>query len=355
MISALSHLKVLEVASVLAGPAVGMYFAERGAQVTKIENKNTDGDVTRHWKLSTEDKSSPISAYFSSVNWHKKYIFMDLLNVEDQGHLHELVKEADILIANFKLGDAEKFKLDFKTVSKLNPKIIHAELSGFGSNSNRVAYDLVLQAETGFMYMNGTKESGPIKMPLAMIDVLAAHQMKEGILECLLAQKDHLVAYHVEVSLYEAAIATLANQATNYLMAGHIPQPVGSLHPNISPYGETCVSQDSKYVTFAIGSDTQFMRLFNLLELEVKEHFKTNKDRVTNRTEIHAMLKEKVKEWKAEELVNKLIDLKVPVALIKNLQEVFEVDEAQKMILEEDIEGVKTKRVRSSVYRITTT
>ncbi|MBD3636308.1 MAG: CoA transferase [Crocinitomicaceae bacterium] len=352
MKSPLADLKVLEVASVLAGPAVGMYFAEHGAAVTKVENKLTHGDVTRSWKLPEEDKDLNISAYYCSVNWHKRCLFLDLTDPNDRPQLEELIKESDILIANFKYGDAEKFKLDFETVKTLNPTIIHAELSGFGSRNQRVAYDLVLQAETGFMYMNGTPDSDPVKMPLAMIDILAAHQLKEGILEALLTRSVHPAAYHVEASLYDTALATLTNQGTNYLMAHHIPQRIGSKHPNIAPYGEMFKTKDGKILTLAVGSNKQFEKLLNTLGLEIQDRFSSNKLRVENRTELAQFLSDSIQKWNGQELCDKLNALFVPVALVKDLKEVFESEEAQKLILEEETEGVMTRRVKSSVYTL---
>lgn len=350
--SILSDLKVLEIASVLAGPAVGMYFAERGAKVTKIENKVTNGDVTRSWKLAQEDKNAEISAYFCSVNWNKKYVRMDLSDRSERVQLEKLIKETDILIANFKYGDAEKFNLDFKSVSELNSKIIHAEISGFGAQNDRVAYDLILQAETGFMFMNGTPESGPIKIPLAIIDLLAAHQLKEGILEALLERQKSPKAYHVEVSLYDAAIATLANQATNYLMANHVPQPIGSLHPNIAPYGEIFQTSDGKLITLAVGSDKQFRKLLELLEIEMQEDFSSNKLRVEHRKDIETLLAEKIRLWNANELCKKLIRLKVPVAQINDLATVFENPDATTLVLEEKIDGIQTRRVKTCIYHL---
>ena len=339
-------------ASVLAGPAVGMYFAERGAQVTKVENSKTHGDVTRSWKLAKEDKESDVSAYFCSVNWHKDYIFMDLSDATDRPKLEALIKDADILISNFKCGDAEKFHLDFDHVKGINPNIIHAELSGFGAHNKRVAYDLVLQAETGFMFMNGTPDSGPIKMPLALIDVLAAHQLKEGILEALLERQMKPKAYHVEVTLYDAAVSSLINQATNYLMTDHIPQPIGSLHPNIAPYGEIFTSRDEKLLTVAIGNDKQFDRLLKLLDIPMQDHFSSNKLRVEHRKEIEKLLANKIKEWDADQLCAELIELEVPVAQINDLKTVFEHAEAKDLILEENISGKDTKRVKTSIYKI---
>ena len=351
--SVLSELKVLEIASVLAGPAVGMYFAEKGAKVIKVENIRTKGDVTRSWKLSEEDKDAEISAYFCAVNWHKDYIMLDLSDTNERNRIEQLIKDSDILITNFKAGDAKKFNLDFDSVKTMNETIIHAELSGFGPDSERIAYDLVLQAETGFMSMNGTSESGPIKMPIAMIDLLAAHQLKEGILEALLERNIHPKAYHVEVSLYDSAIASLANQATNYLMADHIPQPMGSLHPNIAPYGEIFITKDNQQLTLAVGSDRQFEAVLELLGLEKKESFATNKQRVENRSEIFNLIQNKIRDWDADKLCDRLIELKVPVAKINDLKAVFEQAAAKKLVLEENISGKQTKRVKTSVYHLT--
>ncbi|MFT4600154.1 MAG: crotonobetainyl-CoA:carnitine CoA-transferase CaiB-like acyl-CoA transferase, partial [Arenicella sp.] len=254
MASYLSSLKVIEISSVLAGPAVGLYFAEKGAEVIKIENSKTGGDVTRGWKLANEDSSKNTSAYFASVNWRKEHVFLDLSDDNDRSKIKALVTKADIVLTNFKKGDAEKFELDFLSLRTLNSNVILGEISGYGSKSERVAFDLVLQADTGFMSMNGTSDSGPVKMPVAFIDLFAAHQLKEGILEALLERNATGKAYHVKVSLFDAALASLANQATNYLIAGHVAQPMGSKHPNIAPYGELFKTKDERLITFAIGS-----------------------------------------------------------------------------------------------------
>lgn len=331
-----------------------MFFAERGAKVIKVENPRTKGDVTRGWKLATEDKYSPISAYYSAVNWNKEVKFLDLGASENRPELEALIREADIVITNFKFGDAAKFNLDFDTISKLNPKTILAELSGFGADDPRVAYDLVLQAESGFMFMNGTADSGPVKMPVALIDVLAAHQMKEGILEAILIRDAYDKAVHVEVSLYDAAIASLANQASNFLMNDHIPSRLGSKHPNIAPYGEQCLTADGQVITFAVGSEKQFSALCEILNIEKDERFQSNKDRVANRDELQNILSEKVKEWKADKILEILHKRFIPAARINDMSQVFESDKAQKLILEEEREGRFTRRVKTTVYKVKT-
>jgi crotonobetainyl-CoA:carnitine CoA-transferase CaiB-like acyl-CoA transferase len=239
-------LKVVELANVLAGPAVGLFFAELGAHVVKVENKLTDGDVTRSWKIPSENKNTSSSAYFASVNWNKTSIFVDLRDTADRQQVMELIKDADIVISNYKPGDDEKLQMGYEQLKKINPRLIYAHISGFANASSRTAYDLILQAETGFMYMNGTPESGPLKMPVALIDILAAHQLKEGILIALIKRLQTGKGSRVSASLEHAAIASLANQASNWLMTGYNHQPSGSLHPNIAPYGELFTTADSK-------------------------------------------------------------------------------------------------------------
>ena len=191
-------LKVLELSSVLAGPAVGMFFSELGAQVIKVENKTTNGDVTRKWKLPNEKKSD-LSAYFCSVNYKKNYIFLDFTNQEDRKELEVLIKNCDVMITNFKGEDAAKFYLEFEDCKKINPVIIYAHIGGFKNNPKRVAFDVVLQAETGYINMTGNKKEFA-KMPVALIDVLAAHQIKEGILTAIILQHKEKKAYKVSTT-----------------------------------------------------------------------------------------------------------------------------------------------------------
>ena len=346
MKSHLSNLKVIEIAQVLAGPAVGMFFAEKGAKVIKVENPKQGGDVTRSWKLPSEDPNSNTSAYFGSINWNKEHIFLDLTDASDRQKLNELIKDADIVLTNFKDGDSKKFNLDFESIKQLNPSIILGEISAYGEKSKRLAFDLVLQAETGFMSMNGTKHSGPVKMPVAFIDMFAAHQLKEGILEALLERSMQGGAYRVQVSLYDAAIASLCNQATNYLIGNQIPKRMGSKHPNIAPYGELFKTADNRLITFAIGNDKQFKALCTYLHLQVD--YPSNKERVENRLSIETKIAEKLLLLEAQTVENDLIELKVPVAIIQSLDEVFQSEKAQQLLLEDEL----GKRVKTAVYSI---
>lgn len=356
MKTAFQDLKVIEIASVLAGPSVGMFFAEMQAKVIKIENKKTGGDITRSWKLSNEDESSNTSAYYASVNWHKETEFLDFTNLADNAHLKDLIRSADVLIVNFKHGDAEKFGLSYDELKADNSKLIYGEINGFGADSDRVAYDLILQAESGFMSMNGTPNSGPVKMPVALIDILAGQQLRTGILTALYERDVHKTGgCKVSVSLYDAAIAALGNQATNWLMANHIPERIGSTHPNIAPYGELFTTKDKITVTFAIGSNKQFRRLCEILKLEElvnHPNFSDNRSRVTNRLSLSSYLQDGVSQFEAERLIKILSDKFVPVARIKNLKEVFETEAAQKLILEEQVGDVNTRRVKTTIFKL---
>lgn len=344
-------LKIIELAGVMAGPAAGSFFAELGADVVKIENPRTGGDITRQWKLPSENPASPTSAYFASVNWRKLHLFLDLHDPECQQQVRDMIRHADVMICNWKKGDAEKFHLDHETVAAINPGIIYANINGFGDEEDRVAFDVVLQAETGWMFMNGTPTSPPVKLPVAIIDQFAAHQLKEGILTALIHKMRTGKGLRVTVSLYDAAIAALANQASNYITAGHVPQRIGSLHPNIAPYGEILTCCDGKQVVLAIGSNKQFKALCTILgdpALAEDPRYKTNNDRVANRNTLIGALQSRVQSLACNEFLTACKQQYVPVGAIRNLEQVFTDQSAQDLILSDEV----GKRVKSAIFKV---
>ncbi|XOV68918.1 MAG: CaiB/BaiF CoA transferase family protein [Fluviicola sp.] len=348
----LQGMKVIDASTVLAGPSVGMYFAELGAEVIKVEHP-THADVTRSWKLPSEDKESTVSAYFSSINFGKKYLKLDLKFPKHQERFSRLLEEADILLMNFKRSDYNKFQLTDEVLTREYPKLIVGKISGYGTESDRVAYDLILQAESGFMSMNGQPDGPPTKMPVAFVDVLAAHHLKEAILLALYSREKTNEGSIINVSLYDAAVSSLVNQASNYLMTGHIPQRMGSMHPNIAPYGELFETEDGKTITFAIGSDHHFEKLCSALSvprLSKDVRFESNQKRVENRKTLFELLKDQVAQSHSESLLNKLQELNVPAGAVKNLEEVFSDEKARSLILEETIDGTITKRVASAIF-----
>ncbi len=351
--SLFSSLKVIDLSTVLAGPSVATFFAELGAQVLKIEHPNNP-DVTRSWKLPSENESSPVSAYFSAVNYKKRYCSLDLRSEKDYAAFQALLEDADILISNFKYGDEQKLQITDAHLRAINPRLICGKITGFGSESDRVAYDLILQAETGFMAMNGTPDSGPVKLPIAFIDVLAAHQLKEGLLLALYHRQLTGEARSVAVSLYDAAVTSLANQASNYLMQRELPQRIGSLHPNIAPYGELFTTRDNRLITFAIGSNAHFQKLCVFLSLQKLPHdarFSENTSRVEHRHALQELLQKAIHHYTAEEVLTAMHAVHVPVGEIKNLEEVFQEDAARQLIRKELIDGIPTQRVSSIGFK----
>ena len=356
MDSFFKDLTIIELASVLAGPTVGLFFAELGATVIKIENKRTGGDVTRQWKLPVEDPQAPYSAYYCSTNWNKKTHFLDLRAVEDRQKVYGWAKHADIILTNFRAGGAEKLGMDASTFAKINPEIIYAELTGFGAHDRRPAFDVVLQAEAGFMFMCGPEGGPPVKMPVALIDLLAAHQLKEGILMALIQRYKTGKGSIVRSSLYDAALGSLANQATNWLMAGHIPQAIGAKHPNIAPYGDIFYCQDGRALVLAVGNDKQFQVLCTCLgksDLALDPRFSENKLRVKNRDALVQSLQPFFKMQDRNYWMERFADHAVPAGAIKNMKEVFEDPAAQERILEEQmVDGGLSRRVKTVAVEV---
>ncbi len=347
----LHNLKVLELANVLAGPSVGQFFAELGAEVIKIENLTTQGDVTRSWKASEENTKGDISAYFSSVNWGKKSVAVNLQKIKGIEIVHKLISKVDLVICSYKPGDAKKYSLDYETLSRINDKIIYADVTGYGNNDSRSGYDAIIQAESGFTFLNGQQNGDPTKMPVALMDILAAHQLKEGILLALIERMSTGKGCKVEVSLIQAGISSLANQSANFLVGGFIPQRMGSDHPNIVPYGTVFKTRDDKMIVLAVGTDRQFKKLCEVLEIsDVSNNpkFSTNQNRVINKTELLDILKTKISNYTKDNILQKLSELNIPAGDVKNMQEVFQQKHAKEIV----INAGNITGVRNNVFKM---
>jgi crotonobetainyl-CoA:carnitine CoA-transferase CaiB-like acyl-CoA transferase len=338
-------LKVLELASVLAGPSVGQFFAELGAQVIKVENLNAGGDITRTWKGNGE-QTDDRSAYFCSVNWGKKSVAIDLNSGAGKAVVHKLAAKSDVVIASYKPGDAQKLGVSYQQLRSNNKQLIYGQITGYGSSNDRVGYDAVIQAESGFMDLNGEITSPPIKMPVALIDVLAAHHLKEGLLIALLKREQSGEGSLVEVSLIQAAVASLVNQASNWLVASNLPTRQGSSHPNIAPYGDSFITRDGKQILLAIGSDRQFFDLVRILDLDqvtLVDRYATNQLRVSNRDALNGILANAINQIESEQLLKDISRHKIPAGVIQNIKDVFEMKEAKELLIGSDgLMGVRS-------------
>jgi len=338
---------VLELANVLAGPSVGQFFSELGARVVKVESPVTGGDVTRTWKLGNEPADEDVTAYFSSCNLNKQSLAVDLTSTRGIHIVHELAKRADCVVASFKPGDAEKLQVDWDTLQALNPKLIYGQITGYGLDDPRMGYDAVIQAESGFQYMNGTPESGPCKMPVALIDVLSAHQLKEAMLIELWRRDRTGKGAFVNVSLMAAAITSLANQAGAYLREGVIPERLSSDHPTITPYGTIFSSRNSsEQFTIGAGSNKQFQKLCSVIGredlYESDGRFVTNQLRCQHREALKEILAAEFSDWDRSELLQALERESVPAGAVNNIRDSFKQPVAQELVVYD--EGDRSKR-----------
>ena len=328
-------LRVLELAAVLAGPQAGQFFAELGAEVLKIEPPA--GDVTRSWRVAGDDPDSSVSAYFAAANWGKQTRVLDLHHAADQAELLALAATADVLLASYKPGDAARLGVDYETLAAGNPRLIYARLTGYGSHNPRPGYDAVLQAETGFMHLNAAgPHDPPQKLPVAFIDLFAAHQLKEGILTALYQREKTNLGTLVEVSLYDSALAALANQGTTWLTTGRDPVPLGSGHPGIVPYGTVYRAADGQRLVLAVGTDAQFRILCEVLQRShwaSEARFATNPARVRHRAALEELLLVRIAELNGWALLHELARLGVPAGAVRSVGEALAMEHAQAMQL----------------------
>jgi crotonobetainyl-CoA:carnitine CoA-transferase CaiB-like acyl-CoA transferase len=313
-----------------------MFFAELGATVHKIENAKTGGDMTRRWRLPEGDDGG-ISAYYASVNYGKQVHMLDLTVPADRDRLYALVAEADIVISNYNDEVSAKLGVTYSQLKAIKDDLIYAQLYAYEPGNNRPGFDLVMQAETGFMMMNGHDDGPPAKMPVALIDVLAAHQIKASILLALYQRARTGLGSYCTTSLYQSGIAALANQGSNYLNAGHIPGRLGTLHPNIAPYGDMFKTRDGEVLMLAVGSDRQWQKLGKTLNFTptISDTFDSNEERVKNRQRLSDLLQAIIQELDYDNLAAQLTSNAIPFCKLMPLDEVFNNPLARQMILRE--------------------
>ncbi len=343
----LAGLRVVELAGVLAGPSAGQFLAELGAEVVKIEPPG--GDVTRRWRVPGETPRGDVTDYFAACNWGKETITLDLTTPDGQACLHERTDQADVVLAAYRPGQPEKLGADAATLQKRNPRLIYVHLTGYGARDARAGYDAVVQAESGFMAMNGHADGPPTKMPVALVDMLAAHQMKEAVLVGLLARQQTGSGGTYAISLMASAAAALVNQGTGWLGSGRVPQRMGSAHPQIAPYGTPYVTSDG-HVVLAVGTDAQFARLCELLGLDETAtdlRFATNAARVAHRAALDARLEPALARWRRDDLLEKLDAARIPAGAVHTLDEALAHPEAARLVLRD---GAGTPGLRQAVF-----
>ena len=316
---------VLDLSRVLAGPWASQTLADLGARVIKVERPGR-GDDTRSWGppyLGTGDKKE--SAYFLSANRGKESIAIDFKDPRGQSILLELARKADILIENYKVGGLKAYGLDYESVSKLNPAIVYCSISGFGQDgpyAKKPGYDFIIQAMSGLMSITGTGK--PTKVGVAVSDLIAGLYAAVGILGAYTSARETGQGEHIDISLLEAQLATLANQASNYLVSGESPGLSGNAHPNIVPYQVFETADDP--IVVAVGNDGQFVSLCNAIgreQLGTDPRFVSNSLRVANRQALVALLVAELVKQPSEFWLRELEDRGIPVGPVNSIGEAF--------------------------------
>lgn len=334
---------MVETATVLAGPLVGQFLAELGAEVIKVEPPS--GDVTRQWRLADEPADGP-SAYFTAANWGKRSVVLDLRDPTGRDALRRLLGAADVWLDNFRAGATARLGLDPAAILHANPRLVHARLSAYGEDDPRPGYDALLQAETGFMALNHPPRAAPMKFPVALVDILAAHQLKQAVLLALWQRERDGHGRRVHVSLHEAGLSAWANQAAAWLAAGIEPRASGSEHPSIVPYGSVYECGDGQALVLAVGSDGQFRRLCDTLgrgALASDPRFRDNPSRVRNRETLRDELTRALSARPRADWLEQLTAADVPAAGVHHLHDALDAPEAAHLLFDsEGLRGLRT-------------
>ena len=325
MPGALDGLKVIDLSRVLGGPYCGQMLADHGAEVIKVEPPQ--GDETRTWGPPFDKEG--ISAYFAGINRNKRTIALDLSNPEGREVLLKLLAEADVLIDNFKTGTMEKWGIGYAdTLSKKFPRLVHARVSGFGEDGplgGFPGYDAMVQASAGLVSVNGSPESGPVRVGVPVVDLSTGMNACIGILMALYERNRSGKGQFIDATLYDSAIALHQPHAPNYFTAGQKPKLVGNSHGSLVPYSN--FPTKGRNIAIAAGNDGQFRKLAEMLgkpELARDPRFKTNKDRVAHRLELEAELRELLKDRDADSFSIELMRGGVPSGAVLEVPDVME-------------------------------
>lgn len=332
---ALSHLRVLDLSRVLAGPWSGQILADLGADVIKVERPGS-GDDTRAWGppflKDGRGENTSEAAYYLSANRNKRSVTIDFTQAEGQRLVRELAAKSDIVIENFKVGGLAAYGLDYPSLKAINPKLIYCSITGFGQTgpyAKRAGYDFMIQGLGGLMSLTGRPDgeegAGPVKVGVALTDILTGLYSTVAILAALAYRDQHGAGQHIDMALLDVQVACLANQAMNYLTTGNPPRRLGNAHPNIVPYQDFPTADGDFILT--VGNDGQFRKFAEVAgqpQWADDPRFATNKQRVANRAELIPLIRQATVFKTTAEWVSQLEAAGVPCGPINDLAQMFQ-------------------------------
>ncbi|KIQ36036.1 CoA-transferase [Pseudomonas viridiflava] len=332
---ALSHIRVLDLSRVLAGPWAGQILADLGADVIKVE-RPVCGDDTRSWGppfLKDEaGQNTTEAAYYLSANRNKQSVTIDFTRPEGQRLVRKLVAKSDIVIENFKVGGLAAYGLDYASLKAVNPKLIYCSITGFGQTgpyAKRAGYDFMIQGLGGLMSLTGRPDGdeggGPVKVGVALTDILTGLYSTTAILAALAHRDQSSVGQYIDMALLDVQVACLANQAMNYLTTGVAPKRLGNAHPNIVPYQDFPTADGDFILT--VGNDSQFRKFAEVAgqsQWATDPRFLTNKLRVANRGELIPLIRQATVFKTTAQWVDELEAAGVPCGPVNDLAQVFD-------------------------------
>ena len=332
---ALSHIRVLDLSRVLAGPWCTQNLADLGADVIKVERPIV-GDDTRHWgppfAKDANGNETDESAYFICINRNKRSITVDISKPEGQELIRQLAAESDVVIENYKVGDLVKYGLDYESLCKIKPDLIYCSITGFGQTgpyAHRPGYDFIIQGMGGFMSVTGEAEdvegASPQKSGVAIADIFTGMYATTAILAAVIHRDQTGQGQYIDMSLLDTQIAVMANVSSAYLTSGEIPRRWGNASPIIVPY-QTFPTADG-WMIVAAGNDGQYRHFVTVggePQLADDQRFLTNPDRVKHRKELVPLLEKMTRKKTKGEWIKLLETANVPCGPINNFKEVFE-------------------------------
>jgi crotonobetainyl-CoA:carnitine CoA-transferase CaiB-like acyl-CoA transferase len=332
----LRGVRVADFSRVLAGPLATMILGDLGADVVKIERPGT-GDDTRGWGPPFVDEDA---AYFLSLNRNKRSVALDLQTPEGMEAARRIALASDVVVENFRPGLMRRFGLDYETLAAEEPRIVYCSLTAFGEEGESAArpgYDIIVQALSGLMSFTGQRGGEPTKVGVALLDVVCGLYAAVGIQAALLGRETTGRGQRVTISLFDASVAALVNQAANYLLGGIVPGPMGNEHPNIVPY-QLFAAADRPFI-LAVGNDRLYQRTCEVIgrtDLAEDDRFATNEARVRHRGELIAILQDAFRSRPADEWLRDLEEAAVPCSPVRAVDEVFASPEGASMVQEVD-------------------
>jgi len=332
--AALSHLKVLDLSRVLAGPWCTQMLADMGADVIKVERPGA-GDDTRHWGppflKDADGKDTDQATYFTACNRNKRAITLDMAQPEGQALIRQMAAQSDVLVENFKVGGLKHYGLDYESLKAVNPRLIYCSVTGFGQDgpyAERAGYDLMIQAMSGLMSITGHADGepggGPMRMGVALVDVLTGIYACSAILAAVEVRHRTGEGQHIDMALLDVGMAVLANQGAGYLNTGGVPHRQGNTHPSLAPY-QTFETQDGSML-LAVGNDGQFARFCEAAghpEWAQDARFSSNTLRVKHRDALIPMLQMVTRKRSTAYWVALLEDKAVPCGPINDMAQAF--------------------------------